>query len=139
MNQLFKSKRNTILCYLVFSVVITLLSLFLLFVNVWEASFILSVSTVFDFFYLLIILNFGKSHDGKNGLEKGKNVLVFTIFRTMIEIVSLAICALGIYFIPSLIDEASYLKYRYAFIILGLLPYMSAILFFYLNSKAEGN
>jgi hypothetical protein len=138
MNKLFSSSKNTLISFIVLNGTISLLSLFLFFIKVWEASFVLFVSTIFDFLYLLVILNFGRNKEGKNGLMNSKNVLVFTILRTMIEIVSLAICALGIYFLPSwIVINDSYEKFKYAYILLGLIPYITAILFFYLNAKVE--
>jgi len=138
MNKLFANSRKTLIAFIILNGTITLLSLFLMFLKIWEASFVLLVSTLFDSVYLMLILNFGRNKENKNGLMNSKNVLVFTILRTMIEIVSLTTCALGIYFIPSWIAVGdSYEKFKYAYILLGLIPYITAILFFYLNAKVE--
>jgi len=137
MKNLFKTKKNTLITYIVLNSIILLLSFVFLVWNIYELSFVLGVSIFFDTIYLYLILNFGKNRENKNGLDKNKNILAFTFLRTMIEVVSLATCALGMYFIPSLILSDIYTKLRYAFILLGLIPYFSAVLMFYLNSKTE--
>jgi len=137
MKKLFKTHKGTLITYLVFNGLVLLLSFLFFLSNIYEASFVLGVSTIFDAGYLYLILNFGKNREEEKRLNNSKNVLVFTILRTMIEVVSLGVCALGIYFIPSLITNDTYAKLRYVFVFLGLIPYFSAVFMFYLNSKIE--
>jgi|GEM_PF-2297415 hypothetical protein len=138
MTKLVQNRKNTLITYSVLNLLLCLLSLFLLFFKIFEVSFVLFVSTIFDFFYLFVIISFGKHKTADNkALDSGKNLVVFTILRSIIEVASLAICALGVFLIPSLNSGDTYQKLKYLFILAGLVPYFSAILLFYLNSKCE--
>lgn len=131
MKKLFKRKRTTLITYAVSVVIISCLTLFLLFVNCYEASMVIGVSSFFNFFYLLLILYYGTNPEQQN-LAKGGKVFVFTLIRTLIEIFSLGIATLLLYFTK---NEAFDTKYRMLFILTSLVPYFMAILYFDIHSK----
>jgi len=135
MKQFIANKRNTVLLYIGITVLITLLSLFLLLINIYEASLVLGISSVFNLFYLLIVLFFGASNDPKKGLSNGKNAFVFVVLRSMIEVVCLALCAVCVYFIPALRGGDTFARFRVLFIALSLIPYSITLVLFYLNAK----
>lgn len=131
MKRLFKSKKATLLTYAVSVIIISCMTLFLLFINCYEASMVLGVSSLFNFFYLILILFYGTNQKEQN-LAKGGKVFVFLIIRTLIEVASLAIATLLLYFTK---NDAFDNKYRMLFILTSLVPYFMAIGCFDLHSK----
>ena len=102
MTKLVQNRKNTLITYSVLNLLLCLLSLFLLFFKIFEVSFVLFVSTIFDFFYLFVIISFGRHKTADNkALDSGKNLVVFTILRSIIEVASLAISALGVFLMQS--------------------------------------
>lgn len=134
MKKLFKSKKSTLVLYSIVNLVIALASLFFLFINVYEISMVLFIATLFNVGYLALILFYGNKNEDKS-LAETKSVVVFAFIRSIIEIASLVICAILIYFIPSMISDVTYNKYRILFVILNLVPYFGAIFCFELNTK----
>ena len=134
MKKLFKSKKSTLVLYSIVNLVIALASLFFLFINVYEISMVLFIATLFNVGYLALILFYGNKNEDKS-LAETKSVVVFAFIRSIIEIASLVICAILIYFIPSMISDVTYNKYRILFVILNLVPYFGAIICFELNTK----
>jgi hypothetical protein len=102
--------------------------------NVYEVSMVLFIATLFNIGYLALILFYGNKNEDKS-LAETKSVVVFAFIRSIIEIASLVICAILIYFIPSMISDVTYNKYRILFVILNLVPYFGAIFCFELNTK----
>ncbi len=134
MKKLFKSKKSTLILYSIVNLVIALASLFFLLMNVYEVSMVLFIATLFNIGYLALILFYGNKNEDKS-LAETKSVVVFAFIRSIIEIASLVICAILIYFIPSIISDVTYNKYRILFVILNLVPYFGAIFCFELNTK----
>lgn len=134
MKKLFKSKKSTLILYSIVNLVIALASLFFLLMNVYEVSMVLFIATLFNIGYLALILFYGNKNEDKS-LAETKSVVVFAFIRSIIEIASLVICAILIYFIPSMISDVTYNKYRILFVILNLVPYFGAIFCFELNTK----
>jgi hypothetical protein len=136
MKKLFKSKKSTLILYSIVNLVIALASLFFLLMNVYEVSMVLFIATLFNIGYLALILFYGNKNEDKS-LAETKSVVVFAFIRSIIEIASLVICAILIYFIPSMISDVTYNKYRILFVILNLVPYFGAIFCFELNTKYD--
>lgn len=135
MKKVFSNKG--VLAYIVINFSIAILSLFLLFAKVWEASFVLFVSSVILFFYYLIMAFYGKEQGSKTSVDSIKGAVVSTILRVFIEVLALVVSALGIYFIPSLKSTNGFEKLRFLYLLLNLVPYTSCIVIFYISSKKE--
>lgn len=131
MKKLFKTKRNTLLTYIVTIIIFSCVALLLLLINCYEASMIIAASGLFNFFYLMLILYYGANPEHQN-IANGGKVFVFILLRFLIEIASLGICALLLYFTK---NDAFDSKYRMLFILTSLIPYFITIGFFDIHSK----
>lgn len=131
MKKVFKTRLRTLLSFIVAMAIISCMTLFFLFINCYEVSMVLGISSLFNFFYLMLILNYGANSEEKE-LSKGGKVFLFTSLRSLIEIFCLIVCALAIYFTKNSVFDS---KYRFLFILFSLIPYFIAIWFFSIHSK----
>lgn len=136
---MFNSYKKGLLSYLIFSLLITGLSLLFLFINIYEITLSLFISFVFNFTSLYFMLNFGRKSDSKYALNNHKNVLLFNFLKQGLEIISLVIIALCIYFIPPLKNSPIQDNKRSIYIFLNLLPLFMNIIWFYLIIKRSKN
>ncbi len=131
MKKIFKTKPRTLLSFAIMVITISCMTLLLLMIKCYEVSMVMGISSLFNFFYLMLILYYGTNSEERD-LSKGGKVFLFTTLRSLLEILCLVTCALTVYFTKNDIFES---KSRFLFILFSLVPYFIAIWFFSIHSR----
>lgn len=136
MKKLIEKRSTTLALYAIISVLILLLSFLLMFAKIWEVHACLFISTVMNVGYLSLILFWGVNKNSKTSVEKPGSMALFTILRTLCELISIFLCALVMYFFPSKVF-ANNEKLQFLFVLVALVPHAIALYLCMAHSKVE--
>lgn len=136
--EVFATKKKSLVIYSLICLGLILISLFFLFLKLYEIPVILTIGSIFSFLYLIIIFYFGGNKDNQT-LKSYGTVGIFTVVRSLTQVIGLALSTVFLYFAPSLVFIDNNYKFKFLLLGLNLIPYFLCILIYYLNVKGEEN
>lgn len=127
---MLKTNKKALILYILIALVLIVISLIIRFIfNSYEALIVLSLTSVCSFFTLLINFRLGKNKENASTTS----FMMISLLRVLTIFIGLIASAVIIYFL----DKDNTDKYRFMYLMLGLIPIFVSNLIFYLRSLHE--
>lgn len=127
---MLKTNKKALILYILIALVLIVISLIIgVIFNSYEALIVLSLTSVCSFFTLLINLRLGKNKENASTTS----FMMISLLRVLTIFIGLIASAVIIYFL----DKDNTDKYRFMYLMLGLIPIFVSNLIFYLRSLHE--
>lgn len=133
---MYKTKKNTLITYVILVIIITLISLALLLYGVWEFSVCFGISAFVNFFHLVTCLYF-QADSPRSGEVRGSNIVLLNGTRFLLLVISIVVPALIVYFVPNSSEVLQVNKLRYLYILSSAGPIFISLIWFYLWSRNQ--